>query len=149
MEPIVHNDLRGFIDEAKKISQWREIEGADWDKEIGSLIEATAELIPQAPMLLFDRIKGYPAGFRILSLALASYKRVAVALGLPTDINKLEVMRLAARKLRAARPIAPREVESSPLMENVMTGDRVDLFKFPALRFHEHDGGRYLGTGIR
>ncbi len=147
MEPIVHNDLRGFIDEAKKISQWREIEGADWDKEIGSLIEATAELIPQAPMLLFDRIKGYPAGFRILSLALASYKRVAVALGLPTDINKMEVMRLAARKLRAARPIAPREVESSPLMENVMTGDRVDLFKFPALRFHEHDGGRYLGTG--
>jgi len=52
MEPIVHNDLRGFIDEAKKISQWREIEGADWDKEIGSLIEATAELIPQAPMFI-------------------------------------------------------------------------------------------------
>ena len=28
-----------------------------------------------------------------------------------------------------------------------MQGDAVDLFKFPAPRFHDGDGGRYIGTG--
>lgn len=27
-----------------------------------------------------------------------------------------------------------------------MEGDQVDLFKFPAPRYHEQDGGRYIGT---
>ena len=146
MADPAYDDLRGFIEEAKKVSEWREVNGADWDREIGAVVEAAAELIPQAPMLIFDHIKGYPAGYRLLSLPYASYKRVAVALGLPTDLPKLELLRLAARKVKAAKPLAPREVGSSPVMENVFTGDEVDLFRFPAPRFHEHDGGRYLGT---
>ncbi|MDP2644802.1 MAG: UbiD family decarboxylase, partial [Desulfobacterales bacterium] len=32
-------------------------------------------------------------------------------------------------------------------MENIRTGDDIDLFKFPAPIYHEKDGGRYLGTG--
>lgn len=83
----------------------------------------------------------------MLSLAYASYKRVALALGLPIDKSKLEVLRLATRKLKSAQPIPPREVDTGPVMENVMKGDEIDLFKFPAPRFHEKDGGRYLGTG--
>ena len=146
METVAYNDLRGFIEEAKKVSEWRDVEGADWDREIGAIVEAAAELIPQAPMLIFNNIKGYPSGYRVLSLPYASYKRVAIALGLPTDIPKLELIRLAARKVKNAQPLAPEEVDSSPVMENVFTGDDVDLFRLPALRFHEHDGGRYLGT---
>ena len=142
----VYDDLRGFIEEAKKVSEWRDVNGADWDREIGAIVEASAELIPQAPMLIFDNIKDYPQGYRLLSLPYASYKRVAVALGLPTDLPKLELLRLAARKVKLAQPLAPEEVDSSPVMENVFTGDEVNLFKFPAPRFHEHDGGRYLGT---
>ncbi|MDP2644788.1 MAG: UbiD family decarboxylase [Desulfobacterales bacterium] len=147
MAPVEYNDLRGFIEEAQKISDCKKIEGIDWDKEIGALVEATAELVPQPPMLLFDKIKDYPPGFRVLSLAFASYKRVALALGLPIDKNKLETLRLATAKIKSARPMPPREVDSSPVMENIMTGDDIDLFKFPAPRFHEKDGGRYLGTG--
>ncbi|MDP2644776.1 MAG: UbiD family decarboxylase [Desulfobacterales bacterium] len=147
MEPVAYNDLREFIEEAKKVSDYREIEGADWDREIGALVEATGELVAQPPMLLFDKIKGYPAGFRILSLAYASYKRVAVALGLPTDKSKLEVLRLATAKIKSARPVPTKEVQTAPVMENVMTGDDIDLLKFPVPRYHEKDGGRYLGTG--
>jgi hypothetical protein len=69
METLSYNDFRGFVEEAKKISDWRLIEGADWNNEIGALIESTAEL-PQPPMLMFDKIKDYPAGFRLLSLIL-------------------------------------------------------------------------------
>ena len=88
----VYDDLRGFIEEAKKVSEWRDVDGADWDREIGAIVEASAELIPQAPMLIFDNIKDYPRGYRLLSLPYASYKRVAVALGLPTDLPKLELL---------------------------------------------------------
>lgn len=147
MESLSYRDFRGFIEEAKKVSDWRLIEGADWDREIGALVESTAELLPQPPMLIFDRIKGYPAGFRVISLPYAAYKRVAVALGLPVDKSKLELLRLAARKIRSAQPIPPKEVHDSPLLENVMKGNDVDLLKFPALRFHENDGGRYFGPG--
>lgn len=147
MEPEVFDDLRQFIEAAKKVGEWREIKNANWDLEIGALIEATAELIPQPPLLIFDEIKGYPAGFRVLGLSFAAYKRVALALGLPPDRSKLELVRLASRKIHSAKPIAPKEIARPPVMENVMTGAQVDLRKFPALRSHEGDGGRYLGTG--
>ncbi len=122
------------------------IEGADWDNEIGALIEATAEL-DQRPLLLFDKIKDYPAGFRLVSLAFADYQRTALAFGISPEKSKLEVVRLLARKMKSGKSIPPAEVKTSPLMENVMQGDRVDLFKFPAPRCHDGDGGRYIGTG--
>src|SRR5574341_2318910 len=130
MSELAYDDFRGFVEEAKKISDYRLIEGADWDGEIGALVESTAELVPQPPMLLFDKVKGYPAGFRVCSLPYAAYNRVALALGLPTDKPKLELLRLAARKLKSARPIPPKEVSSSPLFENKLTGNDVNLLKF-------------------
>lgn len=147
METQVIDDLRQFIEASKRVGEWREIKGADWNIEIGALIEATAELIPQPPLLIFDEIKGYPAGFRVLGLAFAAYRRVALALGLPPDRSKLELVRLASRKIHEARPIPPKEVSRAPVMENVSTGAQANLLKFPALRSHEDDGGRYLGTG--
>ena len=98
METEVFDDLRQFIEAAKKMSDWKEIRGADWDLQIGTLIEAAAELIPQPPMLIFDDIKGYPSGYRILSLPYANYRRVALALGLPYEKSKLELVRLASGK---------------------------------------------------
>ncbi|HEY7163882.1 MAG TPA: UbiD family decarboxylase [Candidatus Binatia bacterium] len=147
MEGEVFDDLRQFIEGAKKVTDWKEIKGASWDLEISTLIEATAELIPQPPMLLFDEIKDYPAGFRVLGLPYAAYKRVALAFGLPYEKNKLELVRLASRKVRSAQPIPPREISRPPVMDNTMTASQVDLLKFPVLRSHASDGGRYLGTG--
>jgi 4-hydroxy-3-polyprenylbenzoate decarboxylase len=39
------------------------------------------------------------------------------------------------------------EVKTGPVKEHIHTGDDIDLFEFPAPRWHELDGGRYLGTG--
>ena len=112
----VFDDLRQFIEGAKKITEHREIKGASWDLEISTLIEATAELIPQPPMLLFDEITGYPPGFRVLGLPYAAYRRVALAFGLPHEKSKLELVRLASRKVRSAQPIPPREISRPPVM---------------------------------
>ena len=78
-----YHDLRTFVDGVKKLGEYRDIDGADWDLEIGALTEATAELIEDPPMLMFDNIKGYPKGYRVVSLAVASRRRAALSLGLP------------------------------------------------------------------
>ena len=32
-------------------------------------------------------------------------------------------------------------------MDNVRTGADIDIFEIPVPRWHEHDGGHYIGTG--
>lgn len=142
-----YHDLRTFVGEVKKLGEYREIEGADWDIEIGALTEATSELIEDPPMLMFDSIKGYPKGYRVVSLAVGSRRRAALALGLPTDKSKLDLVRMWTKKIKNTAPIPPRMVNTAPILENSMTGDEIDIFKFPSIRAHEKDGGRYIGTG--
>lgn len=142
------DDLRGFVDAAMEMGMCQIVEGADWNEEIGALVEATAELIPDPPLLLFDRIKGYPAGYRVLSLPLAAPKLAGLALGLPIDGKSQSELRLLAQeKMSSLKPIPPVEVPTGPVMENRLSGDDIDLFKFPVPRFHASDGGRYIGTG--
>jgi UbiD family decarboxylase len=141
------DDLQSFIEACKEIDDWRLIEGADWDLEIGALTEATAELLTEPPLLVFDNIKGYPAGYEVVALPIASYRRAALALGLPVDKPKLELLRLAARKVSDAKPIPPVKVGGGVVMQNVFQGDAVDVLRFPVPRYHASDGGRYIGTG--
>jgi UbiD family decarboxylase len=143
----VCDGLQEYVEACKLVDDWRLIEGADWNEEIGALVEVVAELIPEPPMLVFDRVIGYPPGFRLVALAGASYKRAALALGLPVDRSRTELAEMGARKLKAARPIPPKEVASGPVMENILTGSAVDMWRFPVPRYHAADGGRYIGTG--
>ena len=144
---LAYDDLRTFVAACQEVDRWRLIEGADWNCEIGALVEATAELIPEPPLLVFEKIRGYPDGYSVVSLLTASFKRAALALGLPLDKTKLELVRLAARKVKEAQPIPPLEVSTGPVMENVLIDEDMNLLKFPVPRFHAQDGGRYFGTG--
>jgi len=138
-------DLRAFIDGAARIGEMKVIVGADWNLEIGCLTELMAE--QEGALLLFDNIVGYPKGFRIVTNAIATPRRFALALGLPTEVSKLEILKTWRSKTRDLKPFAPVEVSSGPITENVLQGDNVDLGKFPAPHFHHGDGGRYIGTG--
>src|SRR5262249_8202757 len=61
-------DVRDIIDYADGIGELARINGADWNLEIGVLAEIFAHSNPgRAPAVLFDQIKGYPAGMRIVS----------------------------------------------------------------------------------
>ena len=147
MSGEIFDGLQEYVEACKAVDDWKLIEGADWNEEIGALVEATAELFPEPPMLVFDRVKGYPAGFRLVALTGASYKRAALGLGLPTDASRAELSEMGARKIKEARPIPPIEVETGPVMDNVLRGEDVDLWRFPVPRYHSSDGGRYIGTG--
>ena len=109
MSELAYTDFRSFVEEAKKISDFRIIENADWDAEIGALVESTAELVSQPPMLIFDKVKGYPAGFRVCSLPYAAYRRVALALGLPTDKTNWKLCAWQRAKCAAPSRSRPRK----------------------------------------
>src|SRR6185295_18235511 len=68
-------------------------------------------------------------------------------LGMDPDTGKTEILRKASRRLRDAPRVPPREVKDGPIFENAMRGAEVDLLKFPSLKAHRRDGGRYIGTG--
>jgi 4-hydroxy-3-polyprenylbenzoate decarboxylase len=141
------DDLGTFIDACERIGEVRHISGIHWDLEIGALVEATAELIAQPPLLLFDDIVGHPRGHRVASLLFGSYRRVGLALGLPADIDKLEAIRLVSRKVRQSGRIPPVQVQAGPVMENAKEGRDVNVAAFPAPRYRRLDGGPYIGTG--
>src|SRR5262245_23566719 len=138
-------DLRAFIDGVARIGELKVIDGADWNLEIGCLTELMAE--QEGPLLLFDNIPGYPKGFRIAANVLATARRFALALDLPNDAPKLEIVKTWRDNIRDLKPFVPVEVSSGPIAENILEGERVDLNIFPTPKWHEHDGGRYIGTG--
>lgn len=138
-------DLRDFVDVLRRLGELRTIEGADWDLEIGALTEAVAE--QEGHALLFDRVKGYPAGFRILTNPFGSLARTALLLGLPRDVDAVTLLDLWRTRLANFAPIPAAEVRQGASFEMRMADRDVDLWKFPAPRWHELDGGRYIGTG--
>ncbi len=147
VETPAYDGLQEFMDACMEFDDYKIIKGVDWDLELGALYEVTSELLDDPPLLIFDEIKGYPAGYRVVSFTTESKKRAAFALGLPIDKPRSELQRLASEKIKAMKPIPPKEVPTGPVMENVLTGDDIDLFKFPVPRYHAMDGGRYIGTG--
>ncbi len=138
-------DLQQFISVLKRHHEIESVDDADPNLEIGTITELADER--NGPALLFDNIKGYPAGQRIVTGAIATPRRWALAFGLQHEIPTIELVRFIKDKLTGLKMIAPVAAKSAPVLENVDEGVKVDLTKFPAPVWHEHDGGRYLGTG--
>ncbi|MBI4320507.1 MAG: UbiD family decarboxylase [Chloroflexi bacterium] len=144
---MIFNDLREFLQRADELGLCKTVDGADWQLEVGAITELGL-YVPDAPLLVFDNIKGYSAGYRVVSNFLNTPKLVALAFGLPLDARGTDQVRAWRDTLRDEfKPMPPVEVQTGPVMENVHTGDDVDLFEFPVPLWHERDGGRYIGTG--
>lgn len=113
-----------------------------WNLELGAILRRTYERHLPAPF--FQKIKGYPADKRVFGGPVASFKRMSIAWGLPHDTDYRGLMEFYIQ--RRAKPIKPVLVKTGPCKENIITGDKVNLFDFPAPMLHEGDGGRYLCT---
>ncbi|HEV7656239.1 MAG TPA: UbiD family decarboxylase [Mycobacteriales bacterium] len=148
LEDIV--DLRSWLEAVDGLGELRSVESADWDLEIGALSELNYKQ-PSPRALLFDRITGYPAGARVLTGSLSTARRLGLTLRLGDDLDDRSLVQ-ALRSRPAAwiegSPRFPaRTVSAGPVTEHVVRGTDVDLLAFPVPRWHEGDGGRYIGTG--
>lgn len=140
------DDLRSFIQRLDEIGQLKKVEGADCDLEIGTINELMAER--KGPALLFDKVKGYPEGYRIATGLILTRLRQKIGFGIPEELSDAEAVNYWRDKSTKYQPVPPVEVKSGPVMENVIKGEEIDILKFPVPKWHEMDGGRYVGTGV-
>lgn len=132
-------DLRALIELSRRRGALEDISSADPHLEVGALYELSLR-DPYPPLLLFDELKGFGVGKRILMNARFS------------DIFTGDVSLDGLRKFRTSRNkragIPPVVVSHGPVLENVQRDDDVDISIFPAAKWHEHDGGAYIGTEV-
>ncbi len=139
-------DLREWLMRAEQIGELKHVRDVERDPQIGRIAEMLHHT-DESPAVLVDEVRGYPKGFRILLNANGNRKRLALTLGLPLDIGKLELMDTWEQKIADLKPLPVNTVSDGPVMENVLEGDAVDVNIFPTPLWHSEDGGRYIGTG--
>ncbi len=142
-EPL---SLRTWLDQVRNLGELREISGAHWDLEIGTIVDLLMERAGN-PAVLFDQIPGYKPGYRVLGNVLTSPARVALSGGLDPSISKIELVKAWQTINASTKLIPPKVVPAGPVKECLQIGDEVDLNQFPAPRWHEDDGGQFIGTG--
>ena len=138
---MLYRDLREWLAKVEEVGELKTQPGVDWNLEMGAI----AELFP-SDVVLFDSIKDYPPGYRVAVGLLNSLKRSALTSHLPLDTDRNGFISAWRERLRNLRPLPPVEVNGGPLLENVKSGKEINLWDFPAPKWHELDGGRYIGT---
>ncbi|MBI4457104.1 MAG: UbiD family decarboxylase [Acidobacteria bacterium] len=139
-------DLNDWIALLKSEGEYREIHAkVDWDVEIGT-IARYCQSAQNGPALLFDNIKEHENTWcrKLFANSVASYGRMALAFGLPKDIDHRD--RVIAMRDAYKKRLAPKEVSTAPFKRNVLRGDDVDITQIPVPKWHHWDGGRYINT---
>ena len=139
-------DLRSWISQMQKIGEVITVKGAEREAEIGGIVDIAMRKMGR-PAVLFEDIPNCGRGFRVIANLFTSVKRIAVSVGLPATTTEVELVRFWRDYMRNTPTIAPKFVNSGALLDNIYSGDEIDLLKIPTPRWHEGDGGYYLGTG--
>lgn len=142
---MANKDLRDWISAVEAAGDIRTITGAETQEEIGGIVDIYQRKMGN-PAVMFDEVPGYPKGFRVLSNILTSVPRINVALGLPADASEMDLIHWWRDYMRDKPAFKPREVNGGPLLENVTEGADVDIGTIPTPKWHEHDGGAFIGT---
>jgi UbiD family decarboxylase len=143
-------DLRDWLHDVERLGELEKIDGVDWDLELAALAELINEKFSAhdkaRPALLFDRISGYPEGRRVAANLVSSVSRLSLTLGMDPGLSEFDFIQQWRQRVKDIRPIEPDIAQDGALLENSVEGDDVDLLAFPVPRWHELDGGRYIGT---
>ncbi|HLH27186.1 MAG TPA: UbiD family decarboxylase [Chloroflexota bacterium] len=139
-------DLREWIAAVDAMGELTRVEGVDPYLELGGLVDLYQWDMGN-PALLFDHIKGYRPGYRLLANVFTSLPRIALSLNLPTNYGPRDFVEAWRTQLKDLQPQPAVLVDRGPVLENQQQGDAVDVSQFPAPVWHAHDGGRFLGTG--
>ncbi|HID62582.1 MAG TPA: UbiD family decarboxylase, partial [Anaerolineae bacterium] len=139
-----HKDLRDFLNKLEAEGELKRIQAeVDWNLELSHVAKLNEEQ-QGGSALLFENVKGYP-GKAVLTSLLTSKKRVALALDMPPDTRFTDIAAQWVERISGTR-IPPRMVDTGPCQENVLEGDKANLYDLPAPWVYPKDGGRYVGT---
>ena len=143
---IPYTDLREWLEEAEKLGEVKHVQGANWERDIGMASEVVLHN-EKAPCVVFENVPGTLEGSRVLTNFFAS-RRMNMTLGFPSELSKMELTDAFRRNYMEDLQTIPHAfVESGPVTENIVEGDDIDVEIFPTPKWHDQDGGRYIGTG--
>ena len=66
------------------------VNNADWDLELSTLTELINERSKVRPAIVFDKIKGYPEGYRVAVNLFSSLQRLALTMGMDPKIGEFD-----------------------------------------------------------
>ncbi len=134
-------DIRDFIEQAEAEGMLQRIKAeVDWDLELSHIAKLNEE--KKGPALLFENVKDYNSP--VITSVCTTTERLSLIMGMPRKSTLVDIMRKWVDKHE--NKIPPKWVDSGPCKENIMMGDDVDLFNFPAPKYYPLDGGRFFGT---
>lgn len=142
---MAYKDLREWIKTLEYEGDLVRVkEEVDWNLEVGGILQENCERY--GPALLFENIKDHKDTIcrKLLVGSITTYPRIALMMGVDKDTPYLELIKIW--KKRQKKPIKPVITDTGPCKENILKGDEVDLFQFPTPKWHDLDGGRYIGT---
>jgi len=142
---VAYKDFREWLARIEDYGELRRINGVSLYDEMGAVHEI-ARTKGNISAVLFDKIPGYPEGYRIATTS-DTRRSTSLTLGLSQSASVLEMTQALREKVGELSRVPPRLVDTGPILENVQQGDDVDLMKFPVPKWHELDGGEYMGTG--
>lgn len=137
---VPYDDLRGYLQLLEERGMLKRITAeVDPDAELGAI--CYRDLVKDGPGLLFENIKGYP------DMPLAAnvmYREDQLAAALNGDPNWEDLRDIIQDGM--ANRLTSKEVPTGPVKDVKIMGEDVDLDVLPTPRWHEEDGGRYIGT---
>jgi UbiD family decarboxylase len=142
---VANKDLRNWVDAVAAAGELKIIKGAEPKEEIGGIVDLYQRKMGH-PAVMFDEVPGFPKGHRVLANILTSVPRINIALGLPPAASEMELVQWWRTYMRDKPSHKPREVNGGPVLDNVLSGDAVNIEKIPTPVWHEHDGGPFIGT---
>src|SRR5437016_11960187 len=104
-------DLRDWMAAVNRIGELKHINGADWDVEIGTITEMGHHRGERSHALLFDDIKGYPKGYRVVSNTMNTTKRLALTLHQGTNYTRIGFVKEIKNRITNIKYIPPEYVE--------------------------------------
>src|SRR5215510_4508173 len=97
-------DLRDWMEKVEAMGELKRVRGAHWDKEIGGIADLYQRKMG-LPALYFSGVPGFPEDYGILVNPCTSLKCVALGLGLPVELDEIELIQAWRRYLRTLKSI--------------------------------------------
>lgn len=138
---MAYRGMREWIDHLEKEGELLRIpEEINLEPDAGALGRAVCDI--EGPGILAENIVGFTDSRMSIGLH-ASYRRTAMAMGLPKDTSR-QAQIDAWIQAYDRYPVKSRMVREAPCKENIVMGDKVNLFQFAIPRINANDASFYL-----
>ena len=138
--------MRDFIAMAEEAGQLKRISSeVDWNLELSHIAKLNEE--KSGPALLFENVKDYDSP--VITSVCTTTQRLSLIMGQPADSSLVDLYDAWAKL--GQNLLEPRWVDSSeaPCKQNIMTGDEIDLFRFPAPKFYPLNGAAVKNSAAK